>query len=244
VRLGVFGRGRLGTAIATAARALGHDVVFAIGRDGEPKGAIDVAIDASAGAAALEHARFCAERGVDFVVGATGFDRAPLGAIVEKKIGVVVAPNFSVTVALLIRFAGVLARFAASRERYDPWIFEKHRPTKRDAPSGTALRTAEAMLRACPRKTAWRLADDRGPYLPHELAIGALRAGAGAGELAFGLDAPEETVEVRHEARGPSAYAEGALAAAAFVRGKKGIFDMDDVAREILDSAFAREGGS
>lgn len=242
MRLGVFGRGRLGTAVAAAARAAGWDVAWTLGRAEEPPAPVDVALDASVGGAVAAHLGWCVERRVDYVVGATGFDLPDLRARADARIGVVVAPNFSLTVALAARLSAVLARYAATESRFDPWVAEKHRPSKRDAPSGTARMVAETMIAELPRKTAWRLADREGAFAPHELSIGVLRAGYGAGELSFGLDAAEETLEVRHEARGPGAYASGALAACRFVRGKKGVYSMDDVARDALDPLFAAPG--
>ena len=241
MRLGIFGRGRLGSAIAAAARQAGVEVAWTLGREGAPPGPVDVAIDASVGSAVVGHLDWCAARGVDLVIGTTGFEIASLEARVARRIGVVTAPNFSLAVALATRIAGVFARFAATDPACDPWVFERHRAAKRDAPSGTARLVAETMLAALPRKTAWRLAGGEGAFAPHELSVGVVRAGHGAGELAFGLDAPDETIEVRHEARGPGAYAAGALAACRFVRGKKGVFTMDDVARTVLDPLFGAE---
>jgi 4-hydroxy-tetrahydrodipicolinate reductase len=242
VRLGVFGRGRLGAVVTAAAHAAGWEVAWTLGRAEAPSEPVDVAVDASVGGAVAGHLAWCVERRVDYVVGATGFDLPDLRARADARIGVVVAPNFSLTVALAARLASVLARYAAREERFDPWVAEKHRASKRDAPSGTARMVAETMLADLPRKTAWRLADREGAFAPHELSIGVLRAGYGAGELSFGLDAPEETLEIRHEARGPGAYASGALAACRFVRGRKGVFTMDDVARDVLDPLFAAPG--
>ncbi len=241
MRLGIFGKGRLGSAIAAAARQSGVAVAWTLGREGTPPEPVDVAIDASVGSAVLDHVDWCAARGVDLVIGATGFEPASLDARIAGRIGVVTAPNFSLTVALATRIAGVFARFAATDPASDPWVFERHRAAKRDAPSGTARLVAETMLAALPRKTGWRLADGGGAFAPHELSVGVLRAGHGAGELAFGLDSPDETIELRHEARGPGAYAAGALAACRFVRGKKGVFTMDDVSRAVLDPLFRAE---
>ncbi|HYC77082.1 MAG TPA: dihydrodipicolinate reductase C-terminal domain-containing protein [Planctomycetota bacterium] len=238
MKIGIFGRGRLGSAIAAAA---GADLAWAIGRDGAAGATPDVVVDAGAAEAVESHVAWCVRRRVPLVIGVTGWRLPDLEARVDGRIGVVIAPNFSLTVALATRVAAVFARFAALEPRFDPWVAEKHRPTKRDAPSGTARLVAETMLAACPRKTSWRLADGAGAFGPHELSVGVLRAGSGAGELSFGLDAPEETLEVRHAARGPEAYASGALAACRWVLGRTGVFTMDDVARSVLDPIFAAE---
>lgn len=240
-RLGIFGRGRLGSAIAAAA---GAQVVWQVGRGEEPQQAVDVAIDASKGPAVPAHLTWAMAHGCDLVIGATGFDLPDLPQRVGDAIGVLVAPNFSLSVALLVRLTRVLGAFAARDTRFDPFILEHHRADKHDAPSGTARLLAATLLAACPRKRSWRLTDHGGPLQQDQLSIGAVRAGATYSSHVIGLDAPEETLELRHEARSAAAFAAGCLHACAWLHGRKGVFTMDDVARDVLDPLFSTDDGA
>ncbi len=235
MKIGIFGRGRLATVIAEAA---GPDLAFCVGRSGTPLGTADVIIDASHGSAVRAHLDWALDHGCDFVIGTTGWEIPDLAARVQNRIGVVVAPNFSLTVALLARLVRVLGRYAASEPRFDPYLLEQHQAKKHDAPSGTARLLADTFIAACPRKQRWKIATADGPLAPEDLSVAALRAGAGYSSHVVGLDAPDEVLEVRHEARGPAAFAAGALAACRWIRGRPGVHTMDDVARDLLAPLF------
>jgi len=101
----------------------------------------DVLIEFSPGAAAAEHARAAIPAGVRPVIGATGIGQQDLDGLAAlcgaKRVGAVVAPNFAVGAVLMIEFARQAARHFPNVE-----IIELHHDRKRDAPSGTALRTA------------------------------------------------------------------------------------------------------
>jgi len=234
LRIGLFGRGRLAAAIVEAARSAGTPLAWQAGRDEAPGGPVDVAIDASVAGAVEAHLDWALATGTDLVIGTTGWSMPGLGARVGGRIGVLSASNFSLAVALMARLATVLGRFAALDPARDPYLFEHHHRLKADAPSGTAKTLAAALLAGCPRKTAWTL----GPAEPHQLSVGVLRAGAEFGTHTLGLDSPAEVLELTHRARSRAPFAEGALGAARWLRGRKGCFTMDDLAREVLDPLF------
>lgn len=235
LRIGIFGRGRLGSAIAAEA---GEALAWQAGRVGAPDRSVDVAIDASAAAAVEGHLAWALETGTDLVIGATGWSLPDLEAHVAGRIGVLAASNFSVSVALMARFATVLGRFAAQDPTRDPYLVERHHRLKADAPSGTAKTLAAALMRGCPRKTEWTL----GAPAPHQLSIGVVRAGAEVGTHTIGLDAPAEVLELTHTARSRAPFAQGALVAARWIHGRKGVFGMDDLASDLLDPLFAFGG--
>ncbi len=237
-RIGLFGRGRLATAIVEAARAAGTPLAWQAGRGEAPGGPVDAAIDASVADAVDGHLDWALATGTDLVIGTTGWSRPDLEARIAGRIGVLTASNFSLTVALMARMATVLGRFAALDPARDPYLLEHHHRLKADTPSGTAKTLAAALLAGCPRKTEWTL----GTPAPHQLGVAVLRAGAEFGTHTVGLDAPAEVLEVTHRARSRAPFAEGALAAARWLRGRKGRFTMDDLAREVLDPLFAFGG--
>lgn len=236
MKVGVFGRGRLASAIATLG---GESVLWTLGRsEAPPKGAgVDIAIDASVGEAVRGHLDWALDQGIDLVIGATGWSMPDLRERVGVAIGVVVAPNFSLSVALYARLTVVLARFAALDPERDPYIVEHHHARKKDAPSGTARLLAGAILENCPRKTEWVL-QGPGELQGHQLSISAIRAGHTYSSHVVGMDAPAETLELHHSSRSALAYADGALRVAAWIRGRKGVFTMDQFSEETLDPLF------
>jgi 4-hydroxy-tetrahydrodipicolinate reductase len=236
-RIGVFGKGRLGGAIAAAA---GSRLAFHVTRE-QPERDCDVAIEASSGQAVAARIAWALERRVPLVIGSTGWDLPDLRQRVGDRIGVVLAPNFSLGVALVRRLSLVLARFAALDPRRDPYLIEHHHAKKHDAPSGTAKMLAATLLQGCPRKRSWSLG---GPLSDDALSVAVVRAGATYSSHTIGLDAPAETVELTHTARSAAAFADGALAAAEWILGKTGVFTMDDVGRSILDPLFAGLDGT
>jgi 4-hydroxy-tetrahydrodipicolinate reductase len=151
IRVGVAGAaGRMGTAACAAVSgapdmelagradpALGADLASILG-------GCDVVVDFTQPDAALANVRQCLAAGVHVVVGTTGFDVAALDGLTGAN--VFVAPNFAIGAVLLMRFAAEAARHMAAAE-----IIELHHDRKLDAPSGTALRTAELMAEASGR---------------------------------------------------------------------------------------------
>lgn len=236
-RLGLFGKGRLGTAIAARA---GAAVAWHVARETPPAVPVDAAIEASSGAAVPARLDWALANGTPLVIGSTGWEVPDLAARVGDRIGVVVAPNFSLGVALLRRLSLVLARFCALDPQRDPYLVEHHQAKKHDAPSGTAKLLAATLLDGCPRKTGWAIG---GPLRPDQLSVAVVRAGSTYSEHRVGMDAPAEVLELVHTARSAAAFADGALAAAAWIRRRKGVFTMDDVARHLLDPLFAGLGG-
>ncbi|BDU71650.1 4-hydroxy-tetrahydrodipicolinate reductase [Mesoterricola silvestris] len=234
MRIGIFGKGRLGSAIALEAQAAPDlDLAWVLGPEGVPT-PVDLAIDASVAGAVDGHLAWALETGADLVIGTTGWALPGLEGRIGSRIGVLAAPNFSLAVALMARLSTVLGRFAALDGTLDPYVLEHHHRLKADAPSGTARRLAEAVLAGMPGKSAWTL----GAPGPGELGIAVIRAGAEFGSHTVGLDGPAETLTLAHQARSRAVFAQGALRAARWLRGRRGLCTFDDYAREILDPLF------
>ena len=235
MRVGIFGRGRLGLAIAEQVAASGDlELVWHIDQGEAPGAGAELAFDASAAAAVPEHLDRALATGTDLVIGVTGWALPGLEARIQDRIAVLTSPNFSLAVALMARLSQVLGRFAALDPELDPFVTDHHHRLKADAPSGTAKRLAAAVMAGCPRKTAWTL----GTPAAHELSVSVLRAGAEFGTHTVGLDGPAEVLELTHRARSRAVFARGALLAARWVRGRKGLYTFDQVAQETLDPLF------
>jgi 4-hydroxy-tetrahydrodipicolinate reductase len=197
----------------------------------ELAGRPDAAIDFSSPRPGLTFARACAADGVPLVVGTTGFepeDRRALEQLAET-IPLFIAANFSKAVYLLTKLvaeaAGVLGEAA------DIEIVERHHRFKVDAPSGTALRLAEAAAEA---RGGARFVHGRqgqtGQRARDEIGIHALRCGDNPGEhtVVFGLLG--ESLELSHRALNRDGFARGALDAAKFLAGKPpGLYALRDL---------------
>jgi 4-hydroxy-tetrahydrodipicolinate reductase len=197
-------------------------------------GAADAWIDFSVAAATAAVAAAAAERGAALVVGTTAVDPAGRAALAAAAahVPVVYAPNMSVGVNVLLQLVADAARLLGPG--YDLEIVETHHRLKRDAPSGTALRLAEALAEASGRDldAAGRYSrhGDIGPRTPGEIGIQTLRGGDVVGDhtvLFLGLG---ERIEITHRASSRETFARGAVRAALWTAGKPpGLYDMRDV---------------
>jgi 4-hydroxy-tetrahydrodipicolinate reductase len=193
-----------------------------------------IALDFTRAGASLTHARACARRGVQVVVGTTGHDetaRRELGDL-ARSVAMVIAPNLSLGVNLLLRLAEIAA---GALPQYDAEIFEAHHRDKVDAPSGTALALGEVVARArgtsLDRSAVYSRRGDTGARAAGAIGFSVLRAGDIVGEHRLVLAGPGERVELAHLAHDRSAFARGALAAARWLaQGRKpGLYGMKDV---------------
>lgn len=235
MRIGIFGRGRLGSAIATEAqRAQDLQLIWSVDRQEVPSGPVEVALAASTAEALPAHLAWALETGTDLVIGTTGWAIPDLETRVAGRIGVLVAPNFSLTVAFMRRLSVVLGRYASLEADLDPYVLEHHHRLKADAPSGTAKLLASAVMEGCPRKTEFAL----GTAAPHQLSVAVVRAGAEVGLHTVGLDGPVETLSLTHAARSRGVFAAGALRAARWIHGRKGLHSFDALAADLLDPLF------
>ncbi|MDT0201149.1 4-hydroxy-tetrahydrodipicolinate reductase [Nocardioides sp. AE5] len=166
----------------------------------------------------MENLRFCIENGIHAVVGTTGFDEerlARLRALLDDApgVGVLIAPNFSIGATLMMRFATIAAPFYDSVE-----VVELHHPTKADAPSGTARRTAELIAAArreagcdpMPDATSTALDGARGADVDG-VAVHSLRIRGMVAHQEVVLGGPGETLTVRHDSMDRASFAPGVL---------------------------------
>lgn len=214
MRIVIVGYGRMGRAVEAEARARGHLVEAVIDPGPVDPSVIrhaDVAIEFTVPAAAPGNVVALAQAGIPVVCGTTGwYDQLPaVTAAVEQAGGALLyAPNFSVGVQVFLRAARELARLMAGRGEFDGYIVEQHHARKLDAPSGTAL----ALQRAA------RAGDEARPF-----PVTSVRAGHMPGTHTLGFDGPQESVTLEHVARGREVFATGALQAAEWLVGRRGV---------------------
>jgi 4-hydroxy-tetrahydrodipicolinate reductase len=166
------------------------------------------------------------------VVGTTGwYDRLDdVRRIVEAGgSALVYAPNFSIGVNLLGHLINCAAHLFDRYDMYDVAIRETHHRGKADSPSGTALHLSQLILKNIRRKTGVVAGNPDGPIKPEQLHISSERVGHAVGEHTIVFDSEADSLEFTHRAKNRSGFAHGALIAAAWVRGRKGVFTMEDV---------------
>jgi 4-hydroxy-tetrahydrodipicolinate reductase len=191
----------------------------------------DVVIDFSSAEASVPHSKICADKKIPLVVGTTGFSAKAREEMKEaaKQIAILMAPNMSVGVNLMLKLAAEAARVLG--DAYDMEILELHHRLKKDAPSGTALRLGEIAAEATKRDPATHLRLARsgaiGERAKKEIGIQALRGGDAVGEHTIFYIGDGERLEITHRATSRDQFALGALRAARFLVGKPpGIYDM------------------
>jgi dihydrodipicolinate reductase len=237
LRIQIMGsRGRMGQALAAAARELGLEVASAIDAGEDPRpgmDASDVVVDFSAHQATEEIISLAVERKKPLVIGTTGHSSGQKEKLQKLAANVpcVWAGNYSVGVNLLF----ALTRRAASvlGSDYDAEVIEMHHRFKKDAPSGTAARLLEIILEER-QLTADALRHGRqgitGERQPTEVGIHALRGGDVVGDHTVMFAALGERLELTHKASDRAIFARGALRAAQWVVGQPaGVYDMQDV---------------
>jgi len=233
INLALLGYGKMGKTLQQLAPQRGFDVrlvmdidanLHAQGITRERFHGVDVCVDFTLPEAVLENVRHCAAVGCNLVVGTTGWhDRVEevRKIIQNSSIGMVYAANFSIGVNLFYRLAHAAAEIFAPFPMYDPFITEAHHKMKKDAPSGTAL---DLQRQTQPH------------FAGRDIPVASVRAGYIPGVHEMGFDSEADTVILRHTARSRQGFAEGALLAARWVIGKKGLFNFDEVLKDAPQS--------
>lgn len=189
----------------------------------------DVLIDFTIAKAAVGNACTAAGLGIDLVVGTTGISseqHSQMKEAIEGHVAAVITPNFALGVNV---FWKLVADAAAALKDYDIEIIEAHHNQKRDAPSGTALATVQAIKTALGER---EVVYGREGIMPRgkEIGVHAVRGGDIVGDHTVLFAGAGERLEIKHQAHSRTAFASGAVRAADWVAGKEpGIYTMADV---------------
>lgn len=244
MKIALLGYGKMGMAIEKIAVAKGHEIVYKVNHgnsyDFMPVSLlnVDVAIDFSMPTAAVENILKCFESRVPIVVGTTGwydqFDEIKSKCIHEGQ-SMVYSTNFSIGVNLFYKINKILASMMHHFDSYDVMIEEVHHTAKKDHPSGTALSLAKQLMDEFPDKThiKSRLIFDKNQPTqstkPHELLIESYREGDVTGIHKVKYESVIDSLEITHDAKSRYGFAKGALMAAEWIIGKKGIYTMEEI---------------
>jgi 4-hydroxy-tetrahydrodipicolinate reductase len=228
--LAIVGNGKMGKLVNVLAPAFDfevrahfatHNNARAAGLTREALQHVDVAIEFSTPESAPENLLRLASLGIPTVTGTTGwYDHLPTvrDAVLKANTSLVWGPNFSIGMNLFIQVVAQAAALFAKHPDYDAWGWEIHHAAKKDAPSGTLKKLAEEI---------------RAAGYSRPLSLAANRAGAHPGTHEIGFDSAGDTVTLRHTARSREGFARGALHAAAWAAGKKGVYEFREILGEL-----------
>jgi 4-hydroxy-tetrahydrodipicolinate reductase len=189
----------------------------------------DVAIEFTQPDSAVSNIYKCFEAGIPVVVGTTAWlhqlDEVKKKCA-EQKGALFFSPNYSIGVNIFWEVNRRLAQLMNTQPQYEITMEEIHHTEKKDAPSGTAVKTAEVILEELKRKEKWTL--DSNPQSP-DLLIVAKREPNVSGTHTVTYTSSVDYLEIKHEAKSRRGFAEGAVLAARWLLGKKGVFEMKDL---------------
>lgn len=220
MKIGFFGKGKMGGLTAQMARERGHEIAGVIDSKSFPRipDEADVMIDFSQGKGVLENLRLCIQSKKALIIGTTGWDEQlqEARALVESSsIGCLYSPNFSIGIYLFRQIVSFAAELMQPFEQYDMTGIEFHHKEKRDAPSGTAKALAEEVIKKLPRLK--------------DFQFSSVRCGSIPGTHTLCIDGPADVITLSHEARNRNGFAEGAVLAAEWIIDKKGFFTLSDM---------------
>ena len=228
--IAIVGCGKMGRLVAQLAPECGLEVrakftrgnnLHDAGITSESLRGVEAAIEFTTPDAAPDNLRRLASLGINTVCGTTGWlEQLPMihEKILGAKTALVYSANFSVGVNVFIQTVARAASLFAKYPEYEAWGWEIHHSAKKDAPSGTLKKLAEKI---------------RASGYTRTLTLTANRAGAHPGTHEIGFDSAADTITLRHTARNREGFARGALRAARWVAGKKGVFEFREILGEL-----------
>jgi 4-hydroxy-tetrahydrodipicolinate reductase len=244
MKIALLGYGRMGQLVEELITETGEDeVVYRIHRENasgfrlDDLKQADVAIDFSLPEAATYFLPLFFQAGVPVASGTTGWKKGDLATVHDqcRQYGgaFLYAPNFSIGVNVLFAVNAHLATIMDAQQQYDVSIEETHHIHKKDAPSGTAKMLAEQLIEKLERKKDWANEKSEKNEI---LEVISHREDEVPGTHVVSYGSPIDTISIKHEAKSRKGFASGAIQAAKWLKGKQGIFTMQDVLGLNVDS--------
>ncbi|MCK6607122.1 MAG: 4-hydroxy-tetrahydrodipicolinate reductase [Flavobacterium sp.] len=229
MKIALLGYGKMGKVIERIALERGHEIVLKKDHDNTFEGLLnaDVAIDFSVPDSAVGNISECLNNGIPVISGTTGWlaDYSKMKQLCEDKNGsFIYASNFSLGVNVFFELNEYLAKMMANLKQYNVSMEEIHHTQKLDAPSGTAITLAEGVIKHTDYAN-WTLETP----ISNEIHIEAKRIENVPGTHSIFYDSEVDQIEIKHTAHSREGFALGAVVAAKWLVGKKGVFTMKDV---------------
>lgn len=230
MNIALVGYGKMGRIIDEIAQKRGHHIVARLNETPtkDTLNGADVAIEFSQPEAALGNIKACLEQKIPVVCGTTGWLHQKPEAeqcALENGTAFLYGSNFSLGVNLFFALNEKLADLMKNFDAYSVQLEEVHHIHKKDAPSGTAISIAEDIIKNHPKFNSWKLEETRG----NELGIFAIREDEVPGTHSVFYRSDVDEIEIKHTAFSRNGFALGAVVAAEWIKGRQGIFTMNDV---------------
>ena len=238
MKAAIIGYGKMGHEIEQVLLRRGHTIGLIIDENNRSELTpsalrdIDVAIEFTTPDTAYDNILACIESGTAVVSGTTGWtQRLPELQQRCREVGgtMIYSSNYSLGVNVAFRVNRYLAELMNRFDSYDVRIEEIHHIHKKDAPSGTAITLADDIIARMERKSNWA---DAGKAGASDIAITSVREGEVPGTHTVTYESDDDVLELRHTLKSRRALAVGAVVAAEFICGKKGVFSIDDLFNE------------
>jgi 4-hydroxy-tetrahydrodipicolinate reductase len=240
MNIALIGYGKMGREIEQIALQRGHSILFKIDVDNsnvlqsDEFKQVDVAIEFTSPHSAVNNIKGCVNSGVPVVVGSTGWYNELENVkkyCLEYNGGVFYASNFSLGVNIFFEVNKRLAELMALADGYEVAITEIHHTAKLDAPSGTAITIADGLLANYPAKKQWVSVEGESSIeaKADDLVIKSLRIDPAPGTHTVEYKSAVDRIEITHEAFSRKGFATGAVLAAEYLNGKKGVYTMADL---------------
>lgn len=235
----LIGYGRMGREIEKLLPSVGLELAAAIDNEedwivcAESFRNSDVAIEFSTPDTVVGNLHRCFAAGVPVVCGTTGWtaQRNEVLEACRKSSGALVyGSNFSIGANLFFKINELTAQLMNRQIQYDVRVEETHHTAKKDTPSGTAITTAELIINNLDRKTGWKLNDASNPA---DINMLAHRIGNEPGTHVVHYQSDNDYIEITHKAFNRTIFAQGAVRAARWLIGHKGIYSFKDIFMEI-----------
>ncbi|PQJ18628.1 4-hydroxy-tetrahydrodipicolinate reductase [Nonlabens tegetincola] len=230
MKIALVGYGKMGKTIERLATSRGHEIVARLGRNDQMKQAqiADVAIEFTSPESVLNNLNELIKLNIPTVCGTTGWndnldDISNL--VIKENCSLVHASNFSLGVNLFFELNKKLAAMMSTFNEYKVSMNEIHHTEKKDAPSGTAITLFEG-LKDPLKKTNWSLEQTSDEQI---VTIDAIREEDVKGTHSIFYSSDIDEIEIKHTAHSRDGFALGAVIAAEWIHGKKGVFTMKDV---------------
>ncbi len=236
MKIALIGFGKMGKEVENLIKESGtHQVVSVSHSDGLDKKGIqgaDVAIDFSSSAVVVKTIGEVMKLGTKMVVGTTGwYDDLPKVKALVKKYhgGLVYGSNFSIGGNLFFQIVAFASKLMGKFGNYDVAGLELHHTGKKDSPSGTAKKLAAVIMENFPRKKKLETGRLDRQISSEELHFASVRVGQQFGFHEIFFDSVADEIKLSHNAHSRRGFAEGALLAAEFIKGKKGLYSFDEI---------------
>jgi 4-hydroxy-tetrahydrodipicolinate reductase len=241
-KIALLGYGTMGREIEKLAIQKGYEItdIFELDSPIDVKKSykFDVAIDFTYPKAVQDNVQILTNLKKNIVIGTTGWydsKRYVDEMVTANNTGLIYSTNFSFGMQMMFRLVNLASSMANSLEGYDMMIHEIHHRNKKDSPSGTALTLGDIILKSSKNKKYLKTENCQGSIKPDELHISSTRGGDITGIHTLYIDSANDTIEITHRAKNRLDFANGALAAANWINGKKGVFEFQQMLEELFN---------